>query len=212
MLASFLTQSIGMNDAMKRLAICVAALLPVAVIAVLVMRDSSDVVAPALSMNDEKQGELVARADDDDDADDVSEKKPESVVPVVPAVVPVTTTPSTTTPNTTAPSTTTPSTAPAFSYTDGTYNATGTYRSPGGTDAVQVMVVLKSDVIVDVSVVGKTTNETSKMYIDAFTSGYKTLVVGKNIDDVQLSKVSGSSLTPKGFNEALNAIKTQAAV
>jgi len=35
-------------------------------------------------------------------------------------------------------------------------------------------------------------------------------VIGKNIADVQLSRVSGSSLTPEGFNNALATIKSQA--
>jgi hypothetical protein len=39
---------------------------------------------------------------------------------------------------------------------------------------------------------------------------YKQYVVGKKIDEVQLTKVSGSSLTPQGFNDALAKIKAEA--
>ena len=42
------------------------------------------------------------------------------------------------------------------------------------------------------------------------SNNVKTLVVGKKITDVKLDKVSGSSLTPKGFNDALEQIKTLA--
>jgi hypothetical protein len=36
------------------------------------------------------------------------------------------------------------------------------------------------------------------------------MVVGKNIDEVNLGKVSGSSLTPIGFNNAIEDIRSQA--
>jgi hypothetical protein len=43
-----------------------------------------------------------------------------------------------------------------------------------------------------------------------FADSYKPLVVGKSVDSINLDKVSGSSLTPKGFNDALDQIKSQA--
>jgi len=43
-----------------------------------------------------------------------------------------------------------------------------------------------------------------------FISGYKPYVIGKNIDTISLDRVSGSSLTPAAFNEALGQIKTEA--
>jgi hypothetical protein len=36
------------------------------------------------------------------------------------------------------------------------------------------------------------------------------MVVGKNISELQLTKVSGSSLTPQGFMDALEKIKAEA--
>ena len=36
------------------------------------------------------------------------------------------------------------------------------------------------------------------------------MVVGKNIDEVAITKVAGSSLTPKGFTDALEKIKADA--
>ncbi|KXK09170.1 MAG: hypothetical protein UZ21_OP11001000228 [Microgenomates bacterium OLB22] len=44
-----------------------------------------------------------------------------------------------------------------------------------------------------------------------FAEGYKTQVVGKSIDELKLDVVNGSSLTPKGFEDALQKIKTEAA-
>jgi uncharacterized protein with FMN-binding domain len=97
-------------------------------------------------------------------------------------------------------------------YKNGTYSATGDYVSPGGAEQIDVTVTLKNDVITDATVVSKAFRPNSIHYQGLFISGYKALVIGKNIDDVQLDKVSGSSLAPKGFNEALAEIKTEAKV
>lgn len=95
-------------------------------------------------------------------------------------------------------------------YKDGTYTATGTYTSPGGEDKIDVTLTIKNDVIVAVSAVENTDHPTSKRFQGMFLSGYKQYVVGKNIATLSLTKVSGSSLTPKGFNDALLKIKAQA--
>lgn len=95
-------------------------------------------------------------------------------------------------------------------YKDGTYSAVGDYISPGGAEQVGVTVTLKNDVISDVQFEAKATRPNSVRYQGMFAGGYKTLVVGKNIAEVQLDKVSSSSLTPVGFNDALSKIKSQA--
>jgi uncharacterized protein with FMN-binding domain len=105
--------------------------------------------------------------------------------------------------------TTTPAAA-ASAYKDGTYSAKGSYQSPGGQESVSVSVTLKGGVVSDSTVTTTGNNPTGKMYQEKFISGYKSQVTGKNIDDIQLSKVSGSSLTSGGFNNALEQIKTEA--
>ena len=95
-------------------------------------------------------------------------------------------------------------------YKDGTYSATGSYMSPGGQDQIAVTLTLKNDIITDVSVTPEAGDRTSSRYQNKFVSGYKQYVLGKNIADVYLTTVSGSSLTPQGFNDALAQIKTQA--
>ncbi len=95
-------------------------------------------------------------------------------------------------------------------YVDGTYTATGSYDSPGGYDQLDVSVTLKNDIIVATSVSNFQGGRTSQRYMNMFASGYQTYVVGKNIANVQLSRVSGSSLTPAGFNDALAQIKSKA--
>lgn len=96
-------------------------------------------------------------------------------------------------------------------YNAGTYNAEGNYTSPGGEESVDVTLTIDgSGTVTEANVVSNAVNPTSKMMQANFISGYKAEVVGKSIDEISLDKVSGSSLTPKGFNEALEEIKTQA--
>jgi len=96
------------------------------------------------------------------------------------------------------------------SYKDGTYSATGSYSSPGGRESIKLTVTIKDGVIVSTSLDEKASNGEAKEYQDDFDNGYKTLVVGKNINEVSLSRVAGSSLTSNGFNDALDEIKSDA--
>jgi hypothetical protein len=75
-----------------------------------------------------------------------------------------------------------------------------------------VTLTLKDDIITAVTVTSNATRPMSMRMQGMFISGCQAVVVGKNIDDVHLTNVSGSSLTPKGFNDALTKIKTDAAV
>ena len=95
-------------------------------------------------------------------------------------------------------------------YKDGSYTATGSYMSPGGQESLGVNLTLKSDVVTDVTATSEATRSESKQYQARFISGYKALVVGKKIQDINIIKVSGSSLTPIGFMDALSQIETQA--
>lgn len=97
-------------------------------------------------------------------------------------------------------------------YKDGTYTAVGTYISPGGDEEVGVTLTLKDNVITDATVEPKATRPNSVKFQGVFNENYKQFVVGKNINKVKLDKVSGSSLTPQGFMNALKQIKSQAKV
>ncbi len=100
-------------------------------------------------------------------------------------------------------------TTPA-NYKDGTYTAEGDYMTHGGPEAISVTLTLSNNSIKDVSVKPEAKDQMSELMQGQFISAYKPMVIGKNIDSVTLSKVSGSSLTPLGFNDALTKIKTQA--
>ncbi|BDI23307.1 FMN-binding protein [Herbiconiux sp. L3-i23] len=114
---------------------------------------------------------------------------------------------------TTAPETDTETDAEdsASTYADGTYEAEGSYRSPGGNETVQVSITLEDDVVTAVTVTPTATSGNSKQYQTAFAGGIADVVVGKDIDELDVSKVSGSSLTSGGFNEAVETIKADAA-
>ena len=93
-------------------------------------------------------------------------------------------------------------------YADGTYTATGQYG--GLPSSIGVTVILVDDVITAVTVTPRATDPTSLDYQTRFAQAIPALVVGRNIDEVHLSKVAGSSGTPDGFNAAIQRIKAEA--
>ncbi|WP_214466566.1 FMN-binding protein [Microbacterium flavescens] len=100
--------------------------------------------------------------------------------------------------------------APA--YADGTYSAEGAYQTPESVERISVTVTLESDVITDVEVVGDPQKSESEEYQGEFIGGIADVVVGKDIDEISVSRVAGSSLTSGGFNQAIETIKAEAAV
>jgi uncharacterized protein with FMN-binding domain len=109
-----------------------------------------------------------------------------------------------------APEATAVATKATSKYKDGKYNVTGSYVSPGGPREVGVVITLKDGVITDSVFEGKAEDPTSIKFQGEFAQNYQPLVVGKNIDEVSLTKVAGSSLTPKGFDDALEKVKAEA--
>ena len=97
------------------------------------------------------------------------------------------------------------------SYADGTYTESADYTSPGGTETVEVTVTLADGIITEVEAVGDGDNPNSKRYQSEFAGGIADVVVGKSIDEISVDKVAGSSLTSAGFNDAIDAIKADAA-
>ena len=116
-------------------------------------------------------------------------------------------------PSETAPSETGPSeTAAAGAYANGEYSGTGTYIPPSGEEEeVDVQLTLEDSVVTELDVTTSGNHPTSKQYQREFTSNIKDQVVGRNIDELDVSKVLGSSLTSQGFNRALDAIRSEAA-
>ena len=95
-------------------------------------------------------------------------------------------------------------------YRDGDYEAEGSYQSPGGTERVKVAVTLEGGTVASLTFTPEAKHPTSKQFQGKFASGIEAEVVGKPIDQLQVDKVSGSSLTSGGFNAAIERIKAEA--
>ena len=100
----------------------------------------------------------------------------------------------------------------ATTYTAGDYTAEGSYQTPGGQQSVEVEVTLAEDgTISAVTVTPQADGGNSEQFQKKFAGGIADEVVGTKIDDLDVSKVSGSSLTSGGFNAAIDVILDEAA-
>jgi uncharacterized protein with FMN-binding domain len=97
------------------------------------------------------------------------------------------------------------------SYADGSYTAEGSYATPESVETIVVTVTLADDVITDVEVTGDPQKSESVQYQGQFIGGIADVVVGQDIDEISVSRVAGSSLTSGGFNDAIEAITSEAA-
>lgn len=97
-------------------------------------------------------------------------------------------------------------------FTAGEYESKGSYKDPNGqTQTVDVELTLTADgTITELDVEGEAEGGNSEQYQGKFESGINAEVVGKKITDLKVDKVSGSSLTSGGFNEAIATIISQA--
>ena len=111
---------------------------------------------------------------------------------------------------TTSPSEGTTGSPSSGTLKDGTYSATGSYQTPGGQESIGVKVTLAGGVITDAEVTKQGKTGEAQEYQSDFVAGFKSQVVGKKASEVSLSRVAGSSLTSRGFNDALDDIQKQA--
>lgn len=95
-------------------------------------------------------------------------------------------------------------------YKDGTYSADGAYSSPNGQEAVGVGLTLSGGAVSDVTITVHPSNPMTKKFQEEFAGGIKAIVVGRKLDELNVSKVAGSSLTGAGFNKAVASIEEQA--
>ncbi|WP_019144353.1 FMN-binding protein [Aeromicrobium massiliense] len=110
-----------------------------------------------------------------------------------------------------APADAAPDAGATGTYTAGDYDAEGSYQTPAGTQSVEVEVTLEADgTITAVEVDPQAEGGNSEMFQKKFAGGISKVVVGKKIDELDVSKVAGSSLTSGGFNAAIEDIAGQA--
>lgn len=107
--------------------------------------------------------------------------------------------------------TTTPeAAAPQSTYKDGTYSSEVTYMTPIRKEyKLDVKLTLK-DSIVTASNVDYSQGAELDPNPKRFEAAYKTEVIGKSLDSINLSRVGGASLTTTAFNKALVEIKADA--
>jgi uncharacterized protein with FMN-binding domain len=91
-------------------------------------------------------------------------------------------------------------------YADGEYEVEGQY----GKKSILVKLNLNDDKIKEVEVTPNTDIARSLKLQKDFAIAIAGEVVGKPIDEIHLDRLAGSSLTTKGFNDALDKIKSQA--
>ena len=89
----------------------------------------------------------------------------------------------------------------------GEYRATGQYPTPGGLQGIGVTLTLdEKGIVTKLEVDPKAETGNSVQFQGKFASGIRAEVVGKPITELDVDKVSGSSLTSKGFNQAVAKI------
>ena len=97
-------------------------------------------------------------------------------------------------------------------YADGVYTAEGDYISPAGPSSVTVEITVQNDSVAAVTVTPQSTDPTAKGFQTQFADGIADVIIGRDIDILEVSRVGGSSLTSGGFNDALEKIKAEALV
>ena len=107
-------------------------------------------------------------------------------------------------------SSSTSTTSVGSTYKDGTYTASSSYQTPGGQEDITVKLSLANGAVTGTTISQAANNRESEQYQGSFKQNYSSYVVGKKLSDINLSRVSGSSLTSDGFNQALDQIMSQA--
>jgi hypothetical protein len=91
-----------------------------------------------------------------------------------------------------------------------TLSGASTYKTPARvTHDIEVTLTLLGDVVKDVTVNYDKGAGVANGYQERFDATYRTLVVGKKIGDISLSRVGGASITSGGFNDSVAKIKAQ---
>ena len=97
-------------------------------------------------------------------------------------------------------------------YVDGTYDAEVEYKVPGNKlEPMRVSITIANDIVTAASVDFDGLIGTSRLNQKKFSAAYQDEVIGVELDDIDLSRVGGASLTSGGFNEAVAKVQAAAA-
>lgn len=111
----------------------------------------------------------------------------------------------------TTPTPPTPSPTPVAEVnTEMTYKARGEYLTPARTNhIIDVTLTLQDGVVTDADVIYDEGAGFSNPHQQRFDGAYKAQVVGKRLDEINLSRVGGASVTSRSFNEVIADIEAQ---
>ena len=99
----------------------------------------------------------------------------------------------------------------ATAFKNGSYDTVVTYLTPLRTEyKLDVELTLKDGIVTGADV-GYSQGAEKDPNAQRFEAAYKTEVIGKSLDSINLSRVGGASLTTGAFNNALAEIKADAA-
>ena len=98
---------------------------------------------------------------------------------------------------------------PTSEYRDGSYEATGWYGGlPSHHD---VTLTIDNGAVTDVAITTPAEDETSLGYQQRFAAALPDAIIGRDVDDLAVDRLAGSSGCSEGFMDALAKIKEQAA-
>jgi hypothetical protein len=95
-------------------------------------------------------------------------------------------------------------------YKNGTYSATVSYDAHRHQESITVSLTIENGKITSVSDSHSGNDHESVMYQNSFEDNINSYTVGKNLNDVALSRVGGASDTTTAFMNALTQIKADA--
>jgi len=102
-----------------------------------------------------------------------------------------------------------PAAEPVSQFRDGEYTARGWY---GGLPSHHVVTLtLDNGVVTDVEITTPAEDETSLGYQQRFATALPDAIIGRNVDDLAIDRLAGSSGCSEGFMSALAQIKQDAA-
>ncbi len=92
----------------------------------------------------------------------------------------------------------------------GSFSGEASYSTGRSIHELLVTLTLENDIVVASDIRYDGQGEPTTPTLRSFNDAYEAEVIGKDIDDIELSRVGGASWTSDAFNEAVDTIQQQA--
>jgi len=102
-----------------------------------------------------------------------------------------------------------PQIIPATASTSKNISASIDYFPEGRSESITVSLIISNSTISEMTVKNSMNDGKSRQYQLAFESEIQSLVVGKDVKSLNLSRVAGASITTDAFMQAVDKIKSQ---